>query len=168
MEIDGELYFGTASGYIKKFTDGLYADDDAITTETVKVDGEDVTTNLSYRCYWETPELYGSKAELKKTFKHLALLLTSYPYTGCRVWIKIDGIWEVLFDYDITANFFDFSDLRFDTMTFRTDDTPTVAGGKFTYKNALHTQLRFENSRPEPFGIYFAIIKYVLGGEYIK
>ena len=168
MEIDGELYFGTASGCIKKFTDGLYADDGSTITETVSVDGEDVTTDLSYRCYWDTPELYGKYPELKKTFKHLALLLTSYPYTGCRVWIKIDGIWEVLFDYDITANFFDFSDLRFDEFTFRTDDTPTVAGGKFTYKNALHTQLRFENSRPEPFGIYFAIIKYVLGGEYIK
>lgn len=166
--INDELWFGTADGKVKKFTEGLFSDDGVVTEETVEVDGEQITTKLSYRCYWETPELYGKDVELKKTFKHLALLLTSFPYTGCRVWIKVDGIWEVLFDYDAVANFLDFSDLRFDELTFRTDDTPTLAGGKFTYKNALHTQLRFENSKPQPFGIYFAIIKYVLGGEYIK
>ena len=166
--IGDNLWFGTADGKIKKFTEGLFTDDGVTTNETVDVDGTDVTTKLSYRCYWETPELYGQEVELKKTFKHLALLLTSFPYTGCRVWIKVDGIWEVLFDYDVTANFLDFSDLRFDELTFRTDDTPTLVGGKFTYKNALHTQLRFENSKPQPFGIYFAVIKYVLGGEYIK
>lgn len=167
-EIDGNLYFGTVDGKLKKFTDGVYTDDETTSTETVVIDGKDVTTSLSYRCYWDTPEIYGKEVELKKTFKHLALLLTSYPHTGCRVWIKIDGIWEVLFDYDNTANYFDFSDIRFDEMTFRTDDTPIIVGGKFKVKNVLHTQLRFENSKPEPFGIYFAIIKYALGGEYIK
>ena len=168
VEIDGDLYFGTADGKVKKFTEGLYTDDAALTTETVNVEGVPVETELSYRCYWETPELYGDRSELKKTFKHIVLLLTSFPHTGCRVWISVDGVWEVLFDYNENADFFDFNDIRFDEMSFRTGDAPTLVGGKFKYKNALQTQFRFENSKNQPFGIYFAIIKYVLGGEYLK
>lgn len=158
-----------ATGKVKRFFNvDTFTDDGVSTTETVSVDGVDTTTELTYRCYWETPEIYGKAPELKKTFKHLAILLASFQFTGCRVWVKIDGVWEVLFDYDTSANFLDFDDIHFDEFTFRTDDTPTLAGGKFKAKNLLHVQFRFENSKNQPFGIYMAILKYIINNEFIK
>ncbi|MFA6808402.1 MAG: hypothetical protein WCR27_05365 [Eubacteriales bacterium] len=165
------LIFGTGDGKVKRFFNSDvagYKDDGIIEEKVVEVDGEKIKTKESYECYWDTGEIYGTREELKKTFKHLAVLLASYPTTGCRVWAKVEGIWEMIFDYDEAANFIDFSNIDFERFTFRTDDTPALCGGKFKVKNVLHIQLRFENSRPEPFGIYFAKLKYTLGNEYIK
>ena len=172
--LDNRLFFGTEDGKIKRFFNknvGGFTDDGEITERTVTIDGREVTTKESFKCYWETPEIYcGSvdHTELKKTFKYLAILLNAFPRTGCRVLAKIDGIWEVIFDYDTSANYFDWNDIDFDNFSFRTDDTPTVVGGKFKAKKLLHIQFRFENSRPEPFSILFAKIKYTVGNEYIK
>lgn len=168
---NNQLYFGTADGKLKRFMpDGLqsYTDDSKTHENKIVIDSTEVTTRESFPCYWDTCEFYGAQNELKKTFRHLAVLLASHPKTGCRIWAKIDGIWEILFDYDESANFMDFNTLDFSRFTFRTDDTPTVVGGKFKVKNVLHIQLRFENSRPEPFGVYFAKLKYTIGNEYIK
>lgn len=172
--INDRLFFGTTDGKVKRFSNDLaggFTDDGIITQRTVEIDGQNVTTDESFTCYWDTPEIYcGSTdhSELKKTFKYLAILLNAYAHTGCRVWAKIDGIWEVIFDYDTTADFFDWNDIDFNRFTFRTDDTPTVIGGKFKAKKLLHIQFRFENSRPQPFSILFAKIKYTVGNEYRK
>lgn len=172
--LNGRLFFGTEDGKVKRFSNDLaggFDDDGEITERTVDIDGVEVTTKESFPCYWDTPEIYcGSTdhSELKKTFKYLAVLLNAFPHTGCRIWAKIDGIWEVLFDYDSTANFFDWNDIDFNDFTFRTDNTPTVVGGKFKAKKLLHIQFRFENSRPQPFSILFAKLKYTVGNEYIK
>jgi hypothetical protein len=170
--IDGRLWFGTSDGKVKRFfnTDkvGSFTDDGVTTQVTKVIDGVNVTTTESYPCYWETCEIYGTQEELKKTFKHLAVCLNAYPHTGCRIWANIDGIWEVMFDYDASANYLDFSDIDFSDFSFRTDNTPTLVGGKFKVKKVLHLQLRFENSRPQPFSVLWAKLKYTLGGEYIK
>lgn len=168
---EDRLYFGTSEGKIKRFLNkdvGGFTDDGVVTEKTILVDGIPITTKESFPCYWDTHEIYGEAEELKKTFKHLATLLASHSHTGCRVWAKIEGIWVLIFDYDESADYFDFKDIDFRRFTFRTDHTPTVIGGKFKARNVLHIQFRFENSRPEPFGIYFAIIKYTMQGEYIK
>ncbi len=151
---EGDLYFGTTDGKVKRFFNDhnrKYTDD-----------------GVPFNCWFDTYEIYGTRAEVKKTFRHIAVLLASHARTGCRIWFKIDGIWELFFDYDETANFLDFNDIDFSKFTFRTDDTPTVVGGKIKIKKVLHTQIRFENSRAEPFGIYFAVLKYTAGGEFIK
>lgn len=151
---DDRLYFGTADGKVKRFfneSDAKYLDD-----------GE------TFPCFFDTFEIYDTNMELKKTFKHIAVLLASHIRTGCRIWFKIDGIWEMFFDYDETANFLDFGDIDLSKFTFRTDDTPTIVGGKMKIKKVLHTQIRFENSKDEAFGIYGAVLKYTSGGEYIK
>ena len=174
-EIGGRLFFGTEGGELKRFFNedvGGYTDDGVITTKTVEIDGQMVTTKESFPCYWETCEIYtGSNtdhSELKKTFRHLAVALNAYPHTGCRIWAKIDGIWEVIFDYDTSANYLDFSDFDFGDFSFRTDDTPTLVGGKFKAKKVLHIQFRFENSKPQPFSVLFAKTKYTVGNEYRK
>ena len=74
----------------------------------------------------------------------------------------------MVFDYDSSANYFDFSDIDFEDFTFRTDDTPTLVGGKFKAKNLLHIQFRFENSKPQPFSVIFAKAKYTVGNEFRK
>ena len=148
------LYFGTADGKLMRF---------------FNADAPSYLDNgKKFPCWFDTFEIYGTHSELKKTFKHIAVLLASHVRTGCRIWFKVDGIWELFFDYDETANFIDFNDIDFSKFTFRTDDTPTVIGGKLKIKKVLHTQIRFENSLNEPFGIYFATLKYTEGGEYIK
>lgn len=174
-EIKDRLFFGTADGKLKRFfnsSSARFTDDGAVTEKTIEIDGQEVTTKESFPCYWETCEIYtgGSvdHSELKKTFRHLAIALNAYPHTGCRVWAKIDGIWEVIFDYDSSANYLDFSDIDFNDFSFRTDDTPTLVGGKFKAKKVLHIQFRFENSKPQPFSILFAKTKYTAGNEYRK
>lgn len=174
-EIGGRLFFGTADGKLKRFfnTDvGGFTDDGKTTNKTIEIDGQEVTTKESFPCYWETCEIYTGQSvdhsELKKTFRHLAVALNAYPHTGCRIWAKIDGVWEVLFDYDSSANYMDFSDIDFNDFSFRTDDTPTLVGGKFKVKKVLHVQFRFENSKPQPFSVLFAKTKYTIGNEYRK
>lgn len=170
--IGDRLYFGTADGKVKRFFDNdnsaSFKDDGITVSRTVNIDGEEETIIESIPCFWDTYEIYGTQEELKKTFKHLAVCLNAYPHTGCRVWAKIDGIWEIIFDYDSSANYLDFNDVDFNDFSFRTDDTPTIIGGKFKAKNLLHIQLRFENSKPQPFSVLWAKLKYTLGGNYIK
>ena len=173
--IDGRLYFGTEEGKVKRFHNqdvGGFTDDGLIEEKTVLVDGVEVKTKESFPCYWETAEIYTGvnvdHSERKKTFKHLAVALNAFAHTGCRIWAKIDGIWEVVFDYDSSANYFDFSDIDFEDFTFRTDATPTLVGGKFKAKNLLHIQFRFENSKPQPFSVIFAKTKYTVGNEFRK
>lgn len=173
--IDGRLFFGTAEGKVKRFFNqdvGGFTDDGEILEKTISIDGVPVTTKESFPCYWETAEIYTGAnvdhSELKKTFKHLAVALNAYAHTGCRIWAKTDGLWEVIFDYDSSANYFDFNDIDFDDFTFRTDDTPTLVGGKFKAKKLLHIQFRFENSKPQPFSVIFAKAKYTVGKEFRK
>ena len=173
--IGGRLYFGTEEGKVKRFFNqdvGGFTDDGLIEEKTVLVDGIEVTTKESFPCYWETAEIYTGAnvdhSERKKTFKHLVVALNAFAHTGCRIWAKIDGIWEVVFDYDSSANYFDFSDIDFEDFTFRTDATPTLVGGKFKAKNLLHIQFRFENSKPQPFSVIFAKAKYTVGNEFRK
>ncbi|MBQ4649880.1 MAG: hypothetical protein IJB73_04185 [Firmicutes bacterium] len=176
--IDDDLYFGTTGGKVKRFfgselgeQSGGYTDDGILTEKTVDVDGVKITTKESFPCYWETAEIYtggSDHAELKKTFKHLVVALNAFAHTGCRVWAKINGLWELIFDYDSSANFFSWDDIDFEDFTFRTDATPTLIGGKFKAKKLLHIQFRFENSKPQPFSILFAKTKYTVGNEYRK
>lgn len=153
--IGDTLYFGTSDGKVKRFKEeGKF--------DTYLDDGETIP------CYWETAEIYGTKPELKKTIKHLAVCLNSYVKTGCTVYARIDGIWEKLFDHDNSADYLDFNDIDFSRFTFRTDDTPTIIGGKCKIKKILHVQFRFENNYNEPFSILWAKMKYNLGNDYIK
>lgn len=173
-EIEDRIYFGTSDGKVKRFLNqevGGYTDDGETRKVTVKIDGKEVETTESFPCYWETAEIYcGSTdhSELKKTFKHLVVLLNSFSHTGCRIYAKIDGIWEIIFDYDSTANYFDWNDIDFNDFSFNTDDTPTLVGGKFKVKKVLHIQFRFENNKPQPFSVLFAKAKYTVGNEYRK
>lgn len=175
-EIDDMLFFGTEDGCVKRFCNendaNRYTDDGKLTEKEVEIDGQIVKTVESYPCYWETNEIYTGAnvdhSELKKTFRHLAVALNAYPHTGCRIYARIDGIWEVIFDYDSTANYIDFTDIDFNDFSFRTDDTPTLVGGKFKAKKLLHIQFRFENNKPQPFSVLFAKTKYTVGNEYRK
>lgn len=174
-EINGRLFFGTEDGKLKRFFESDVGGftDDGVTHEVTKViDGVPVTVTESFPCYWETSEIWtGQNAnhiELKKTFKHLAVALNAYPHTGCRIWANIDGIWEIIFDYDASASYIDFNDIDFNDFSFRTDDTATIVGGKFKGKKLLHIQFRFENSKPQPFSVLWAKAKYTVGNNYRK
>jgi len=171
---DDRLYFGTSDGKVKRFfnTDSVqsFYDDGYSHEVTTAIDGVNSIITETFPCYWDTCEIYGTKEELKKTFKHIATCLNAYTHTGCRIYAKTDGEWHVVFDYDGTANYFDFTEIVFSQLdfSFRTDRTPTIIGGKCREPKLLHIQLRFENNRPQPFSILWAKLKYTLGGEYVK
>ena len=144
------LYFGTASGKIRKF-DGTSDDGTAITN------------------YWDTPELDGKSFADKKTFTYVGTRLASAVKTGIRISAKIKGLWQVVKDYNSEAQYIDFNDIDFENFTFSTDTTPHTLGGKIKIKNVDKIQFRLENSRlDEPFELYKAVFEYTEGNKYRK
>lgn len=161
---NGELWFGTDDGKIKRFgtpDHEIFTDDSYTHDVTVMVDGQKKKYTESFPCYWETAEFYGTAPQMKKTFRHLAVAMNTLIGTSCRVWARINGEWEILFDYDdpFENHYEDF---------IEEDETSTIIGGKFRASGLLHIQFRFENSRPQPFGLLWAIAEYTVGNEYRK
>ena len=167
-----ELWFGTDDGKVKRFFNDFKAssfiDDGKVEIEELEVDGEIVRTKKSIPCFFETSEFYTSKESLKKTFRHIAVCLNAFPHTGCRVWVRVNGTWQLAFDYNAGANYFVWDEVDFSDFSFRLDETPTLLGGKYKAKKQLHIQLKFENNKPQPFSLLWAKLKYTLGNEFIK
>lgn len=149
---DGELYFGTTDGKIKKFDKGVYNDEGTAIT-----------------AYWDTPEISGDSFEAKKTFDYVGCVLASAVRTAVKVSAKEQGIWNEIIAYNNEAQYFDWNDIDFNNFTFSTDTSPHTLGQKIKIKNVDKSQFRFENSRlNEPFGIYKALIRYSEGSDYRK
>lgn len=149
---NGELWFGTADGLLKKFDITEYSDDGVAITS-----------------YWDTPELDGNSFSEKKTFIYIAARIAAYVRTSVRFRARVKGIWETIMDYNNEANYLDFSDMDFSEFTFSTDATPHTIGKKIKIKNVDKIQFRLENSvLNEPFSIYKAKFKYTEGNEYKK
>lgn len=151
-EEDGELYFGTADGEIKKFEANVFNDE-----------GEPI------ECWWDTPELDGGSFAYKKTFTYAAARIGAAVKTGLRVLARERGLWSERIEYNNDASFFDFGYIDFGDFTFDTDSTPRTLGQKIKIKNVDKAQFRFENSRlNEPFELYKALIEYSEGNKYRK
>jgi hypothetical protein len=155
-EENGELYFGTADGKIKKFVKNLANDE-----------GQAISA------WWDLPFLDGKSFADKKTFVYIAVRLASALWTGVRISAFIDGRWIILKDYTSEANFASLSNatcsLRNSVFSFRTDTSPKTLGSKIKEKNHDKIQFRFENSRlNDTFGLYKILIEYIEGNKYRK
>jgi len=151
-EEDGELWFGTTLGMLKKFDHDSENDDGAAISS-----------------YWVTPELNGNSFADKKTFIYIAARIAAYVRTSVKFSARVKGIWETVMDYNDEARYLDFADIDFAHFTFSTDTTAHTLGQKIKIKNVDKVQFKFENSiLNEPFALYEAEFLYTEGNKYKK
>ena len=156
-EYEGELYFGTADGYICKFNT------DISTMAKYNDDGAPILAR------WATKmDDYGSIVRRKTlTKKGCGVMIKPYTRSSVTVYTSTDRTHEAKIQY-ATMDILDFSDIDFSRITFNTLDTPQVVPLNKKVKKFIVLQLIFENNvKDEGFGIYGVQTQYAVSG-YVK
>ena len=156
-EFEGELYFGTADGYICKFNT------DISTMAKYNDDGAPILAR------WATKmDDYGSIVRRKTlTKKGCGVMIKPYTRSSVTVYTSTDRTHEAKIQY-AAMDILDFSDIDFSRFTFNTLDTPQVVPFNKKVKKFIVLQLIFENNvKDEGFGIYGVQTQFAIGG-YVK
>ena len=156
-EYEGELYFGTADGYICKFNT------DISTMAKYNDDGAPILAR------WATKmDDYGSIVRRKTlTKKGCGVMIKPYTRSSVTVYTSTDRTHEARIQY-AAMDILDFSDIDFSRFTFNTLDTPQVVPFNKKVKKFIVLQLIFENNvKDEGFGIYGVQTQFAIGG-YVK
>lgn len=156
-EFEGELYFGTADGYICKFNT------DISTMAKYNDDGAPILAR------WATKmDDYGSIVRRKTlTKKGCGVMIKPYTRSSVTVYTSTDRTHEARIQY-AAMDILDFSDIDFSRFTFNTLDTPQVVPFNKKVKKFIVLQLIFENNvKDEGFGIYGVQTQFAIGG-YVK
>lgn len=156
-EYEGELYFGTADGYICKFNT------DISTMAKYNDDGAPILAR------WATKmDDYGSIVRRKTlTKKGCGVMIKPYTRSSVTVYTSTDRTHEAKIQY-AAMDILDFSDIDFSRFTFNTLDTPQVVPFNKKVKKFIVLQLIFENNvKDEGFGIYGVQTQFAIGG-YVK
>lgn len=152
---DDTLYFGAQDGKVYAF----YHDPED--PASYNDDGQAITA------WWELPEMDGKLFYRNKTFRYLAVRLSSAIATGVQVFGRQKGMWKLLYDAGAKARYLDFSYIDFEKFVFSSDTTPKTAGRKIRMKNADTVRLRLQNAQyNEPFGIYDVAVEFTENGRY--
>lgn len=151
----GALCFGTDQGGTYAF----YTDPDD--PASYNDDGAPIPA------WWELPEMDGKLFYRGKTFRHMAVRLSSAIATGVEVFGRQRGIWKKLYDAGAAARYLDFSYIDFEKFVFSSDTTPKTIGGKIRLKRADTVRFRLQNLEyNEPFGIYDIAVEFTEKGNY--
>lgn len=156
-EFEGELYFGTADGYICKFNT------DISTMAKYNDDGAPILAR------WATKmDDYGTIVRRKTlTKKGCGVMIKPYTRSSVTVYTSTDRTHEAKIQY-AAMDILDFSDIDFSRFTFNTLDTPQVVPFNKKVKKFIVLQLIFENNvKDEGFGIYGVQTQFAIGG-YVK
>lgn len=153
--IDGNLAFGTSTGYIMEFY-------------------KDVNDQLSYndnglaiKARWDLPDIDGKYFYKNKTFRYMGIRLASAIATGFDVYAQSRGVWRKLFDAGAKARFLDFDYIDFSAFSFSGDQTPQTIGGKIKIKKVDKASFSIRNEvLNEPFGIYNIALEYTENGNF--
>ncbi|MBE5037262.1 hypothetical protein INF35_05635 [Subdoligranulum sp. DSM 109015] len=152
---DGRLYFGATDGRVCEF----YDDPDYI--GSYNDDGEPICA------VWETPDLSGKYFYRNKTWRYLALQLSSAAVTGVKIFAQKRGIWTLLKDEQVKARYFSFAQVVFSKLTFSNDTTAHTLPVKTRIKKVDKTRIRLENAAlNEPFGLMQIALEFVESGKY--
>lgn len=139
------LYFGDAQGNIYCFDDG-YLDD-----------GEPIAV------YWMSKLFdFGTITNLK-TVKSVHVMPNPYTHSTINIDFIQRGISETV--KETTVDVFDFSDLRFDRLSFETDPTPRIIPVRRRLKKLQTFQMRIWADAGEPLGLFKVAIRYQVGGN---
>lgn len=114
----------------------------------------DEHTKTAIRCYWETPNIYGTDFYAKKSFTKLAVLLRksinnndkTEVNTTVRVWAKRDQQpWKLVKDYDGEQSVFRYDFLNYGLFSYRPYGKKYAIDKKIKFKKTYGLKLRFEN-----------------------
>lgn len=146
----GRLVFGTEDGKVCRFHT------DYSLPENFCDDGEPIKAS------WQTPEISGDNFYYKKRFRLIAAMIGSAIATGVRILAAYDGVRELVADYDNSARFLSFRNVRFSKFSFRTDKTGRIVREKVSIKpDDRKARFIFENDvTEEPFALYDVTIEF--------
>ena len=151
----GALCFGTPQGQVCAF----YSDPTA--QESYSDSGRAI------RAVWETPDLSGQRFYRNKSFRSLAVRLTSAVATSVEVLGQKRGVWTLLRRDAGRARYFAYSQLCYGKFVYSNDRTNKTLCSKIRLKKLDKTRFRFENGvLNEPFGLMAWATEYVESGTF--
>lgn len=152
---EGRLWFGTNEGKICRF----YNDPDAL--HSYSDDGKPIT------CSWRTPYLEGKSFYKNKSFKFLAIRLSSAVATSVKIFSQRRGIWTMIKENEAAARYFSWSNICWSKFSWSPDSTPKTVSGKVRVKKVDKACFEFQNTAlNEPFGLMDYALEFVENGKY--
>lgn len=152
---EGRLWFGTNEGKICRF----YNDPDAL--HSYSDDGQPIT------CSWRTPYLEGKSFYKNKSFKFLAIRLSSAVATSVKIFSQRRGIWTMIKENEAAARYFSWSNICWSKFSWSPDSTPKTVSGKVRVKKVDKACFEFKNTAlNEPFGLMDYALEFVENGKY--
>lgn len=152
---EGRLWFGTNEGKICRF----YNDPEAL--HSYSDDGKAIT------CSWRTPYLEGKAFYKNKSFKFLALRLSSAAATSVKIFSQRRGIWTMIKENAAAARYFSWSNICWSKFSWSPDSTPKTVSGKVRVKKVDKACFEFKNTAlNEPFGLMDYALEFVENGKY--
>lgn len=152
---DERLYFGTADGRVCRFFD----DPEAL--------GSYNDLGEAIPACWETPDLSGKRFYANKTFRYLAVSLSSAIATSVQLSALKNGVWKAVRSQAFRAQYFSFSGLSFSKLAFTGDQTAKTRACKTKVKRVDKARYRFENSElNEPFGLMAWAVEFTENGYF--
>lgn len=150
---DGTLCFGSGQGDVYAF----YTDPQAL--ESYSDCGHPI------HAIWETPDLSGHRFYRNKSFRTLAVRLSSAVATSVKLYGLRRGGWVHLRTEERRARYFSYQQLVYSKFTYSCDRTNRTLVTKIRLKKLDKTRFRFENDRlNEPFGLMAWAAEYVENG----
>lgn len=154
-EQNGILCFGSEKGDVYAF----YNDPNAL--ESYSDCGQPI------HAIWETPDLSGHRFYHNKSFRSLAVRLSSAVATGLDLYGLRRGIWVHLRSEERRARYFSYRQLVYSKFTYSCDRTNRTLATKIRLKKLDKTRFRFENDHlNEPFGLMAWAAEYVENGTF--
>ncbi len=157
LELEGELFFGTAEGKVCKFNT------DIPTMRKYNDDGAAIEAR------WSTKMDSFDTIMRRKTLvkKGAGVMIRPYTRSSVDVLVATEQTHERLIKRD-AMDIFTFEDIDFSRIDFNTMETPQVKPFNTKIKKFVLLQLIFENKVVnEGFGVYGAQVQYTVGG-YVK
>lgn len=162
---DKDLYFGDESGNIFRFNH--YDDNKASAKgDEFKDNGKPIVA------WWDTPFLSMDELSRLKTLKNMYLVLQPNTRTSCELLFRAKGRPlrpnrpDRTVKLERQADIFDWNNIDFTRFSFITDTAPVVIPTDTKIKRFMLLQIRLQNTKPEPFGIYEMQLNFTTNGKY--
>lgn len=151
-----ELFFGDKEGNVCKFQNGSYHD--------YSKDG-----NKAITAYWTVPDFEGDIFWKNKTIRTVALVLAPYPQSEVFLEKCINGIWELLKEFNSKLSFFGWSGINWAEFTWSGNARPRTVTLKTKIKKFDKVGFRVGCSDiDKAFGLYGFSLEYTENGRYKK
>ncbi len=148
--MQGELHF-IYKNIIYRVPFGVGAEDEDYTDALVI--GDEIT-HAPVKCYWETPNIYGTDFYIRKSFSKLGVLIRKIISktdnheinTSVRVYAKKNNEpWKLIKDYDGEQSIFRYDYMNYARFSYRNVGKKYSIDKKIKFKKTYNIKLRFEN-----------------------